>query len=123
MWRGRKRNGKEVVLLNPSEKGAKYAKEMRSGVKTTNDGRIKRDKAGNAIGLNRTEKSYRAGYLDARKDSANAYKARSKKKKVSKTSAPPEKRSSAKTWTQADADRLGQDLIEAWEEASLRPPY
>mgnify|MGYP001630770270 FL=1 len=69
------RSGKTVTLLDPAEKGAKYAAELRAGIKCTNDHKIKRTKSGVAIGLDRVERAYRAGYLDARKDSANAWKA------------------------------------------------
>lgn len=31
------KSGKVVTLLNPSEKGKKFAKEIKTGMKTTND--------------------------------------------------------------------------------------
>lgn len=68
-----KNNGKTVTLLNPSEKGAKYADELRNGTRYTNDGRYKADKDGVVLGLTKEQRSYRAGYLDAQKDSAKAY--------------------------------------------------
>ncbi len=74
------KNGKEVVLLNPSEKGGKFAKELKQGVKRTNAGGFKLTKEGKGIKLTDTEKAYRSGYLDARKDSANAYKASKRRK-------------------------------------------
>ena len=75
------RKGKKVVLLNPSEKGAKFAKELKQGVKRTNSGSFKLDKNKKSIHLSKEDRAYRAGYLDARKDSANAFKARKKKNK------------------------------------------
>lgn len=75
-----KKNGKKVTLLNPSEKAGKYADELRNGIRYTNDGRYKADKDGVVMGLSDEQRSYRAGYLDARKDNAKAYKANKKKK-------------------------------------------
>ena len=73
------KKGKEVILLNPSEKARKFADELGNGVKQTNKGSLKYDKNGNYARLSDTEKAYRSGYLDARKDSAKAYKATKKK--------------------------------------------
>ena len=73
------KKGKKVTLLNPSEKGRKYADELRNGAKQTNTGMIKWGKDGKPTRLTDTQKSYRAGYLDAQKDSAKAYKARNKR--------------------------------------------
>ena len=75
----RARSGKEVVLLNPSEKGSKFAKELKSGYKRTNAGSYKLDSNRQGIKLTDTERAYRGGYLDAQKDSANAYNARKRK--------------------------------------------
>lgn len=75
------KKGKEVTLLNPSEKAAKYADELRNGTRYTNDGKYKTDENGVVLGLNDTQKSYRSGYLDARRDSAKAYKASLNKNK------------------------------------------
>ena len=74
------KNGKKIVLLNPAEKGAKAAAELKVGVHGTNDQKIKRDKFGNPIPLTDTEKAWRSGYLAARKDSANCYNAKMGKK-------------------------------------------
>ena len=68
-----------VTLLNPSEKGAKFAKELKTGFKRTNTGQYKLNKDKKGIKLTAEQRSYRAGYLDARKDSANAFKAIKKK--------------------------------------------
>ena len=72
------KNGKSVVLLNPAEKGAKFAKELKRGVKHTNEGHIKTDKNKKGIRLTSEQRAYRAGYLDSRNDSAKAYKAKKK---------------------------------------------
>lgn len=80
----RRKNGKRVVLLNPAEKGAKAAAELKVGVKLTNDGQVKRDKYGNAIPLTDTEKAWRSGVLSARRDSADCYNAKMGKKNKAK---------------------------------------
>ena len=72
------KKGKTITLLNPAEKGAKFAKELKRGYKFTNDGIPKRDNEKNALMLTDTEKAFRSGYLSARKDSANVYKAKMK---------------------------------------------
>lgn len=74
------KDGKVVTLLNPSEKGHKYAKELKYGAKVTNEGKFKVDENRKAIKLTDTQASYRSGYLAAQKDSANAYKARKAKR-------------------------------------------
>ena len=65
--------------MNPSEKGRKFADELRNGAKQTNDGYIKFDPVGKPVRLKDTEAAYRSGYLDAQKDSARCYNARKKK--------------------------------------------
>ena len=71
-----RKNGKTITLLNPAEKGAKYAKELRTGKKYTNDGAVKKDENGKVIKLGKKERAYRGGYLDGRKDNAKAYKSK-----------------------------------------------
>lgn len=51
-----------IVLRNPAEKAKRYARQMKSGVVR---------ETGEVIDSNGF--AYRAGYLDARKDSAKAY--------------------------------------------------
>lgn len=75
-----RKDGKKITLLNPSEKGAKFAKELKQGFKRTNAGSFKLDKNQKAIRLSDKERAYRSGYLDARKDGANCYKAKKHKK-------------------------------------------
>lgn len=74
------KKGKKVTLLNPSEKGAKFAKELKQNRKRTNTGAFKLNENKQSIKLSDVERAYRGGYLDAQKDSAKAYKARQAKK-------------------------------------------
>ena len=74
------KKGKKMKMLNPSEKGNKFAKELSLGYHHTNDMQFKTDKNGEVKPLTREERAYRSGYLDARKDSANCWKAKNKKK-------------------------------------------
>ena len=79
------KNGKKVRLLTPDQKGAKAAVELKRGVKMTNFGQVKRNEDGSPRKLNKVERSYRAGYLDARNDNAKAYNYNCKKKAARKT--------------------------------------
>ena len=72
----RTKNGNTITLLNPAEKGEKYAKELRTGKKYTNDGEVKKDENGKVIKLGKKERAYRGGYLDGRQDNAKAYKSK-----------------------------------------------
>ena len=72
-WSGKNSKGRDVTLLTPSGKGAKYSKELREKVRYTNAGNVKVNKNGEAQILTDTQRAYRAGYLDARNDSAGAY--------------------------------------------------
>ena len=62
------KNGGKFVLLNPNEKGKRYARQLRSG----RDGRGKP--------LSKEDRSYRAGYLDARRDNLKLFKSKNKRK-------------------------------------------
>ena len=89
MRKFRTKKGKDVILLNPSEKGNKYALELKANVHCTNEGDVKLDERGHVKTLSKQSRAYRAGYLASRKDSANAYKsaeakAKAAKKKVAK---------------------------------------
>ena len=75
------KNGTVITLLNPSEKGAKFASELRTGFAKTNDGRPKLDAKHTQTKLTDTQKSWRSGYLAAQKDSAKCYNATHKKGK------------------------------------------
>ena len=62
-----------IVLRNPAEKAKRFARQMKSGcVRETGEQ------------LNYAGLSYRAGYLQARQDSANEYNSNLLKKKTSK---------------------------------------
>lgn len=76
-----KRTGEvsKKTLLNPHGKGAKYATELKRGVHMTNTGVVKTDKYGKSLHLNKQQRAYRSGYLQAQHDSAKAYKAGRKK--------------------------------------------
>ncbi len=68
---GLDKNGNRITLLNPSEQGYKYSKELKHKVRFTNDmTAIKQN------GLSDTEAAYRAGYLASQKANARAYKAK-----------------------------------------------
>lgn len=58
------KNGKEVTIYNPSEKGKMYALDLKLG------------KNINHKELSNTQKAYRSGYLKAQNDNAKAYNAR-----------------------------------------------
>ena len=74
------KKGKNVTLLNPAEKGRKFADELHNGIKLTNSGHLKYNRNGGYIKLTNTEKAFRSGYLQARKDGARAYKAKHKRR-------------------------------------------
>ena len=73
----RDRKGRERILLNPSEKGGKFARELREHRRYTNKGV---PKSGKASYLTQEGRAFRAGYLEAQKDSAKAYKAKNKRR-------------------------------------------
>lgn len=69
------KDGRKFTALNPSGKGAKYAKELKDGKRITNSGAPKLDSNGKQMGLTKQQRAFRSGYLQARKDNAEAYKA------------------------------------------------
>ncbi len=71
--------GKIFTLLNPAEKAKKAVKELKTGKRYTNDGQPKRGRNGQQLKVTKEGKAWRSGYLNARKDNANAYKAKRKK--------------------------------------------
>jgi len=71
-------NGKKIVLLNPSEKGTRYARQLKHGCVAETGEK-----------LSDTQKAWRTGYLEAQKDSAKAYC----HKKGIKSKAKPRKKS------------------------------
>ena len=64
------------VLLNPSERASKYAKEIKEKKAYTNDLQPKKDEKGKQIKLNKEQLAFRAGYLEHAKDSNHAFKYR-----------------------------------------------
>ncbi len=78
------KRGKQVTLLNPSEKGSKFACELKTDIRYTNDGLIKTDDRNNYMHLSPEQRAYRAGYLDAQKDSAKCFNAKKGKNRKGK---------------------------------------
>jgi len=64
-------SGKDVVLLNPSQRAGKYAQELKSDKKFTNGNVLK----GDGAPLTKEERAYRAGYLQRSQDGQDAYNA------------------------------------------------
>ena len=64
------------TLLNPSEKGRKYTTELKTRKMITNDFQPKLGKDGKQKTLEKEHRAYRAGYLDAQRDSHNAFMAK-----------------------------------------------
>lgn len=52
-----------IILRNPAEKAKRYSRQLKSGVVRETGKK-----------LSTTDRAYRAGYLDARNDSAKAFK-------------------------------------------------
>ena len=79
------RKGKNVTLLNPSEKTTKYAIELKNNIRLTNNGECK-----DCSGLTKTQRAYRGGYLAAQKDNQKAFKSKhpNYKRKTRGTSVP-----------------------------------
>lgn len=73
------KTGKTHTLLNPAERGKKFANELKHNRAKTNDNKVKRDESGKAVELTAEQRAFRAGYLQSRKDGANAYKSKKKK--------------------------------------------
>ena len=67
------KNGKWVQLLNPSQRGRKYALELKNGRELYTNKPL-RD----------TQKAHRSGYLKARSDNTKAWKANKAKKAAKK---------------------------------------
>lgn len=65
---------KEYTLLNQQGKIGKYSAELKSKQRFTNDGKAKTDKNGQPSMLSNSQAAYRAGYLNACKDSAKIHK-------------------------------------------------
>lgn len=74
----RRKNGKNVTLLNPQEKKEKAFNELKHDLHLTNDGEVKLDENGAGYGLTKNERAYRAGLISGIRI---CQKANSKKKK------------------------------------------
>jgi len=61
-WYGKTKTGKDIVLLNPSEKAGRYAHQLRTGY-VAETGEV----------LSATHRAHNVGYLKARSDNAKAY--------------------------------------------------
>ena len=72
------KNGRKIILANPSDKACKYGSELKSKQKLTYSGEVKKDKNAKKIKLNKASVSYRIGYLQARSDNAKAFKSKLK---------------------------------------------
>lgn len=59
----RHKSGKKVVLLNPAEKGKRYARQLKSGFVSETGEK-----------LTKVDRAFRRGYLTARSDNAKAFK-------------------------------------------------
>lgn len=68
-------DGKIKTLLTPAGKGAKYADELKSNCRITNDGQVKTNSCGCVQELTSEQKAWRGGYLAAQKDSAKCHNA------------------------------------------------
>lgn len=77
------KKGKDVVLLNPSEKATKYVAELKKGIRFTNAGEVKVDNENQPLTLSDTQRAFRSGYLQSRTDGAKVYKAKKAKRKKS----------------------------------------
>lgn len=78
--KGVNKKGEPITLLNPNGKGKKYAMELKHGRRVTNNFKRKTTESGKPMKLTEKQRSFRAGYLQARKDSANCYKAQKAKR-------------------------------------------
>ena len=106
-------DGRKQTLLTPSGKGAKYAHELKTNRRYTNDMRVKVDKDGVVQTLTPEQQAYRGGYLDAQKDAANCYKSKKEQKqaereqrKAERTAAKAAKAHSGKAY----GDSRGKDM-------------
>lgn len=79
------KDGTATTLLTPSGKAEKFARELKDGVRVTNDGIIKRDDYDYPLELDCCQRAYRSGYLAAQKDNAKAYKAKQAQKGAKKS--------------------------------------
>lgn len=65
------KNGKKIVLRNPSEKAKRYARQLKHGLVQETGKK-----------LSNTDRAWRLGYLTSRSDNAKAYNSHLKKKRL-----------------------------------------
>lgn len=108
-------DGRDVTLLNPSERSKKFATELKEKKRYTNDGELKKDKDGKPLELTAVQRAYRSGYLNSRKDNAGAYNSNLTKKAVDtarsykaslKKSKSSNKQSTTRNYSKKDLDSL-----------------
>lgn len=68
--------GEQRTLLNPNGKYKKAQRELKRGIKFTNDGQMKMNREGKPIRLNEYEKTWRKAYCAAIIDQTKAYNAK-----------------------------------------------
>lgn len=73
------RKGNTVTLLNPAQRGRKYAYELKTNFNVTNAGKPVTDEDG-PLPLSKVQRAYRSGYLASRSDGAKCYKYNKDKK-------------------------------------------
>lgn len=65
--------GQKVRLLRPGEKSNKFALELKTNNRYTNEGQVKNRKNGKVMTLTDTQKAWRSGYLTARADNTKVF--------------------------------------------------
>lgn len=72
------KKGKTITLLNPGQRGRKFAQELKEGYAISNSGKYRVDEDG-PIPLTDTQRAFRSVYLASRKDGAKCHKYLKKK--------------------------------------------
>lgn len=104
-------DGRKQTLLTPSGKGAKYAHELKTNRRYTNDMRhIKTDADGVVQSLTPEQKAYRGGYLDAQKDAANCYNSKKEQKQAEREQRKTERKAAKAHSGKAYGDSRGKDM-------------
>ena len=67
--------GESRVLLNPHGKYQKAVKELETGKRYTNDGKVKKDKNGKEMKLTKCQRAFRAGQRSMVIEQTKAFKA------------------------------------------------
>ena len=74
------KKGNRVRLMNPQERANKAAYELKTGVRVTNFGEVKRDRNGKPMRLTKTQRAFRSGVLSQQKASRRAYNAKKRRR-------------------------------------------